>query len=700
MKRRLSLALTFTFLSAGVMALSAAAQCPAPGTSQPLGVSGYTQEPRTFIWSEVNDAMYYQLHVVKDGDVFHREWFMGDTEWTTEGTLFAGDYTFYVRTWNPCGYGSWSTGFSFNVACNGANAPYPTSPGGTYGIEYDAPFTFWRGNTEAKWYNIWLERDSKVVANLWSPYLYGYGYGSNHYEVDVKELGGPLSCGDYLWKVRSWSECGGTTAWGSEASFTVACCTGAPVKIDNIDLYEYWGYGAAVRDPRPLFEWTDNDDASWYNIYLERNGQAYHNAWTKDEEWSKDGDLPPGNYTVAVRGWNPCGFGAWSDGYDFTLECEVNDKPDFVHVLYGYGYGYGTVGTAVGWNEQDGVYWYQFTAQRDGQTVYSKWLDWTHPTHPLFGGSTVAAFPSEIRRHGDYQCWVRSWNHCGTSPWTDGYAFTVDCELTAPVLTGPTGVLHDPRPAFEWQPQEYVDQYRLYVQRNGAKYFDLGLDEWFLRYDDEEETSTFSYQGAGQGWNVDDEYWMVNLPFDFPFFDTTQDVVYVNSNGTLNFGSGMNSYTPNLNEFKMNAMIAVLWEDLITDGAGNGAEDIYLDLDATQATIRWQAEYLQTDEPVNCSATLYPDGAIRLSYGSGNARGGLIGISAGDGLTYLGRIHTTSKQNAPDIVLTPTASGGLTGASAYWDFPNGAYRWWLQPSSECFGKGPWSVAGEFTIDVP
>jgi hypothetical protein len=95
-------------------------------------------------------------------------------------------------------------------------------------------------------------------------------------------------------------------------------------------------------------------------------------------------------------------------------------------------------------------------------------------------------------------------------------------------------------------------------------------------------------------------------------------------------------------------MIAVLWDDLRTG-------DIHLQTDADAFTVVWNASYYGGTDPARASATLYADGRIVLKYGEGNAQGGMIGVSAGDGLQYLisPRSHAGSMHLADDIVFEP-----------------------------------------------
>ena len=133
-------------------------------------------------------------------------------------------------------------------------------------------------------------------------------------------------------------------------------------------------------------------------------------------------------------------------------------------------------------------------------------------------------------------------------------------------------------------------------------------------------------------------------------------------------------------------MIAVLWKDLKT----TDANDIFVASNETSMTIRWRAVYFSGGTEVNASATLHADGRIVLSYGEGNANGGMCGISAGDGERYhVVRNDSISWNNARDIVFEV---GGYEASSAA--LPDG-----LELSSDGALSGVSAESGMFTVFI-
>ena len=166
--------------------------------------------------------------------------------------------------------------------------------------------------------------------------------------------------------------------------------------------------------------------------------------------------------------------------------------------------------------------------------------------------------------------------------------------------------------------------------------------------------STFAATaGTAQGWTADDGSWELELPFAFPLGGATWDRVYVNDNGTLSFGTPVADYTPTENTFVYTPMVAPLWADL--DSSVRSGHDIFVSSSTNAVTVRWARRYYGNSRyPYRFSATLFPDGDIVFSYGSGNAEGGFAGVSAGDGWSWE-QFAPASFNAAGDVLFHPSA---------------------------------------------
>jgi hypothetical protein len=160
---------------------------------------------------------------------------------------------------------------------------------------------------------------------------------------------------------------------------------------------------------------------------------------------------------------------------------------------------------------------------------------------------------------------------------------------------------------------------------------------WDVLYEYSEEdlgASSFATVGVGQGWFGGNSVWSYTLPFNFPFYDGIETEATIGSDGWINFGPVVGS-TYNNSELLLsfNRRIAVLWDNLRTDGAGN---DVFIDESIPgQVTIRWEAITHTGSFPASFSCTLFDDGRIRLNYGPGNTNlTPTVGVSAGDQINY------------------------------------------------------------------
>lgn len=191
---------------------------------------------------------------------------------------------------------------------------------------------------------------------------------------------------------------------------------------------------------------------------------------------------------------------------------------------------------------------------------------------------------------------------------------------------------------------------------SGSYTWKAGADDYDVVYG---ESTYLAGSSDSTGVASDDSCLAYPLPFDFPFFGKSYNKVWVSSNGTLSFDGSMTDHSSSLDFFKSRVMIAVLWKDLVPGSGGvgvctNGTESI---------TFLWNgARYHSGGAAVNASATLYADGTILCSYGAGNASGGFVGVSAGDGVHYHDyNLMGTSLENADDIRFNPQdVPGGLT----------------------------------------
>jgi len=149
----------------------------------------------------------------------------------------------------------------------------------------------------------------------------------------------------------------------------------------------------------------------------------------------------------------------------------------------------------------------------------------------------------------------------------------------------------------------------------------------------EESDAPGGYLGGGSamGFQDDDASWLLNLPWNFPFYGTDYGSVNVCSNGFLDFASSSTEYGNTTSGLADNVRIAPLWDDLYTDDG-----DIYVTQTDEYVAVRWEGHTFDFDTPVDFEAVLHRDGRIRFNYGAAHSDlSPTIGVSAGDGADYL-----------------------------------------------------------------
>lgn len=144
---------------------------------------------------------------------------------------------------------------------------------------------------------------------------------------------------------------------------------------------------------------------------------------------------------------------------------------------------------------------------------------------------------------------------------------------------------------------------------------------------------TYEWETAGtELFSGDDTYASYTLPFDFPFYGSTYDTIYVGSNGYITLDYGLTTYRPG-DYFLEHPMIAVMGEDLVST--------VYVTEYSNYVTIMWYGRpwgmYPDRDLML---VRLYDNGDIFMSYSDWVSpdywgRDAVAGVSKGDGSTYV-----------------------------------------------------------------
>lgn len=336
-------------------------------------------------WSEADPgATWYQLWINRDGVTYHSQWLDRTRTWRSATDLPAGEYRWWVQTWNSDGYGPWSDGAVFSIPSRVPGQGIANSPRGSLD---SVPTAYaWEADPRATWYQLWVDRESSTHFSRWVKGESEYAPSEAH----------PF--GAYKWWVRGWSP-DGYGAWSEASSFAYGLVeTLAPT-------------GTLAVPAQPEFEWTGASDATWYLLSVWRDGGLHSSTWIPAGESYVPGDpLPYGRYEWRVRGWNALGYG-----------------PSSQAALFRCGEAVPRAGGAerIEWDDRGSAdaEWYRLWISRAG----TKHADfWVRSSETVPDGDLRHVNLDDPLPPGTYTCWIQAWQAAvGYGPWSAGLGFSV-----------------------------------------------------------------------------------------------------------------------------------------------------------------------------------------------------------------------------------------------------------------------------------
>ena len=150
---------------------------------------------------------------------------------------------------------------------------------------------------------------------------------------------------------------------------------------------------------------------------------------------------------------------------------------------------------------------------------------------------------------------------------------------------------------------------------------------------------------------ADDDSFRADVPFSFPFYGSSERTAFVNSDGNITFREGDNASTDRSVGRLLTGppRVAPFLADLDPSAGGS----VFVNAASDQYTITWcNVRGFDSGNTTSAQATLLPDGAIELKYGTGIALpDAVVGLSPG----------RTSAFRAVDL-SAQTPNGGGSGA--------------------------------------
>jgi hypothetical protein len=302
-----------------------------PGKATLISPSGSVDTPTiAFTWNPASNADYYYLLVSDASGTKIAQWYaaalahcengVATCYVTPDAALLPGLYTWWVRTWNPNGFGDWSNSLQFT-------APAPALPGKAVlispsgAINTTTPHFTWNADAASTWYYLFVNDSTGNRIRQWTTAEEaGCPTGAGTCSVEVPET--VLASGAGNWWVRTWNP-NGFGPWSDGKAFTVP----TPVVPGKVALI---APSSTIGTVTPTYTWNADAQASYYYLWVnDSSGTKIKQWYSADQAGCGAGTgscsvtpattLAPGSAIWWIDAWNPNGFGSWSDGMPFAV---------------------------------------------------------------------------------------------------------------------------------------------------------------------------------------------------------------------------------------------------------------------------------------------------------------------------------------------------------------------------------------------
>ena len=426
---------------------------PLPGAAVPLSPSASvaTATP-AFSWTADPLATYYWL-LISDGSAGADAWYTpaqancasgaGTCTVAAPHTLLPGLITWRVLTWNPYGYGPWSTSMRTVVDLSDPTAPTPTQSGPEGPIATRTPTYQWGSVDSANWYQLSFTDAAGAVREFW--YAPAEACPAASCSVTPNIL---LPIGPANWKVRAW-RAGGASAWSPSRNFEPADL--APGKATLVSP------AAAVSSPVPSFTWNAVLGTSYYLLRVIDRDTTTYDRWYRPSDAacvlgtgacsaSPGINIKAGRATWMVLTWNGSGYGPWSDPREFTVD--ISDASALTPTPVSPTSSISTANTTYRWTAVSGVLSYRLSVRNNGGAPAYWWF--TPADAGCIAAGECAAMPLVGLQNGTAEWQMQAWTANGHGEWGSPTALTVSIPPPpAPTLVSPRGSTSG-SPSFQW----------------------------------------------------------------------------------------------------------------------------------------------------------------------------------------------------------------------------------------------------------
>ncbi len=307
------------------------------------------------------------------------------------------------------------------------------SPTGT--VSTVSPVFNWTADVSADWYQVNVKQGGSTVRSGWS--------SGTEWISPV-----PLADGVYTWGLRTWSQAQGLGQWSADQAFEVVVSPAVPQAIEP-------AHESQVPTNRPTFSWGAAERATWYQLWIAKDGAKYHDVWLQETTWTPSTKMPRGTYRWWIRALNQHGQN-WSTGYTFEVPHFGPGQPTLHYPISGR---IEENQPGFTWSSVAGATHYRVMLYRDGAPYMDEWVEnataWTPPA-TLSGGS--------------YDWWVLPWGPSGVGLWSQKASFRIG--VGQPTLVSPSGSITDRTPLLRWSTVTGATWYRVMVARGSATVYD------------------------------------------------------------------------------------------------------------------------------------------------------------------------------------------------------------------------------------
>ncbi len=392
----------------------------------PSGSLGSNYTP-TYTWNAVNTMTSYQLWVNGPNGHYFDKWYTAAEAGCASGTgtcsitptkaLWGGNYTWWIKTWNPAGAGAWSAGMNISTTIIPApGIPTLVSPNTNIGTNYNPTYT-WNQVANATSYYLWVNGPSGNLIQKWYTSAEANCDGSTCFITPTTTLGG----GNHMWWVQAWNPTG-TGPWSSAMSFSTATPTIPPAATlvsPNTNLGSNYN---------PTYTWNQVTGSAWYYLWVKGPNGVAIRQWYTSAQANCNGStcsvtpttsLGGGNHTWWIQTWNAAGTGPWSAAMDFSTA--IPTRPAAATLLSPSGTTANHTPTYT-WNQVSDATWYYLWVNGPNGNVLKQWYT---SAQANCDGSTCFVTPSTALASGAHTWWIQTWNSAGTGPWSSPMSFTV-----------------------------------------------------------------------------------------------------------------------------------------------------------------------------------------------------------------------------------------------------------------------------------